>query len=84
MYCLAGIGGNVDTIMENTRAADKILVIDGCETDCARKTLERGGFKEFIHFRVTDLGFEKGQTPPTDYRIEMVTQKGRELLRSAG
>ncbi len=82
MYCLAGIGGDVDTIIENTRTAGKILVIDGCDTDCARKTMERAGFKDFLHLRVTDCGFEKGQTPPTDWRIETVAEKGRALLKS--
>ena len=40
MYCLAGIGGRVDAIMANTQAAAKLLVIDGCSQECARKTLE--------------------------------------------
>ncbi len=45
MYCLAGIGGRVNTIMETTKAAGKILVIDGCPQECARKTMEQAGFK---------------------------------------
>lgn len=38
MYCLAGIGGRVETIMVNTSAASKMLVIDGCASDCAKST----------------------------------------------
>ncbi|GAF73038.1 unnamed protein product, partial [marine sediment metagenome] len=51
MYCLAGIGGRVEEIMENTRAAEKILAIDGCEKECAKNCLEQAGFTEFAYLR---------------------------------
>jgi uncharacterized metal-binding protein len=80
MFCLAGIAGKVELIEVNTRAADRILVVDGCDSDCARKTMEIGGFTDFVHLRVSDLGMEKGKTPVTDDRIAMVANKLRELL----
>ena len=73
MYCLAGIAGEVETIVENSRGAVRLLVVDGCDSDCAKKTMERGGFGDFVHFRVTDLGMEKGKTPVSEERIEQVT-----------
>jgi uncharacterized metal-binding protein len=42
--------------------------------------MELGGFTEFIHLRVSDLGMEKGKTPVTDERIALVAAKLRELL----
>lgn len=80
MFCLAGIAGKVELIEVNTRGADRILVVDGCDSDCARKTMEFGGFTGFIHLRVSDLGMEKGKTPVTDERIAMVAAKLRALL----
>jgi uncharacterized metal-binding protein len=80
MFCLAGIAGKVELIEVNTRGADRLLVVDGCDSDCAKKTMELGGFTGFIHLRVSDLGLEKGKTPVTDERIEMVAAKLRELL----
>jgi uncharacterized metal-binding protein len=80
MYCLAGIAGKVELIEVNTRGADRILVVDGCDSDCAKKTMEFGGFTGFLHLRVSDLGMEKGKTPVTDERIAMVAAKLRELL----
>jgi uncharacterized metal-binding protein len=80
MFCLAGIAGKVELIEVNTRGADRILVVDGCDSDCAKKTMEFGGFTDFIHLRVSDLGMEKGKTPVTDERIAMVAAKVRELL----
>jgi uncharacterized metal-binding protein len=49
MYCLAGVGGRVSGIMATTEAAAAILAIDGCPLDCARRTLEEAGFREFEH-----------------------------------
>lgn len=80
MFCLAGISGKVELIEGNTRGADRLLVLDGCDSDCAKKTMEIGGFTGFIHLRVSDLGLEKGKTPVTEERIEMVAAKLRELL----
>lgn len=80
MYCLAGIGGRVAGIMETTKAAGAILAIDGCEQDCARKTLELAGFTGFAHLRLSDLGMAKGQTPPNDTNIEKAAAKGRTLI----
>ena len=80
MFCLAGIAGKVELIEVNTRGADRILVVDGCDSDCAKKTMEFGGFTGFIHLRVSDLGMEKGKTPVTDERIALVAAKLGELL----
>ncbi|MCX6622498.1 MAG: putative zinc-binding protein [Acidobacteria bacterium] len=80
MYCLAGIAGKVELIEVNTRGAGRILVVDGCDSDCARKTMELGGFTEFAHLRVSDLGMEKGKTPVTGERIAEVAAKLRQLL----
>ena len=80
MFCLAGISGKVELIEVNTRGADRLLVVDGCDSDCAKKTMELGGFSGFIHFRASDLGMEKGKTPVTDERINMVAERLRELL----
>jgi uncharacterized metal-binding protein len=72
MFCLAGIGGRVPGITEKARGAERILAIDGCSLDCAKKTLEQAGFADFRHVRVTDLGMEKGQAPATDQNVEIV------------
>jgi uncharacterized metal-binding protein len=81
MYCLAGVGGDVDMIVNNTRAADMLTVIDGCDTDCAAKLLRKAGFDEFRHLRITDLGFEKGQSPMTEEAIDEVVEKLLALVR---
>jgi uncharacterized metal-binding protein len=81
MSCLAGIGGRVSGLMANAAAAPALLAIDGCPLDCAKKTLELAGFTNIRHFRVTDLGFKKGKTEPTDEVIATVVRHAETLLQ---
>ena len=80
MFCLAGIGGNISGMIASAKGADRVLVIDGCVLDCAKKTMEERDIDGYLHFRVTDLGMEKSKSPATQERIEAVAQKGKELL----
>lgn len=82
MYCLAGVGGRVPDIMENTRAASLILAIDGCEKDCARLCLREAGFADVKHLRVTDLGLKKGESPASSERIALVVERAMEMLNA--
>jgi uncharacterized metal-binding protein len=59
MHCLAGIEGHVDSIIESTKMAKKLVVIDGCHVQCAKKTLEHAGFGVDVHVVVTGLGIKK-------------------------
>ncbi len=62
MYCLAGIGGRVESMLALTRSAKKIVALDGCAQECARKTLELAGFSAFAHLKLEDLGLAKGES----------------------
>lgn len=80
MFCLAGIGGKVSGIVETTKAASRILAIDGCPLNCARRTLEEAGFDGFEHLMIQDIGLKKGGTPITDENVTLVVEKARSLL----
>lgn len=80
MFCLAGIGGGIEPIMQKTKSASKILAIDGCGLDCVKNTLEKAEFTKFEHLRITDLDMEKGNSPATDENIAKVVANGIALL----
>ena len=84
MFCLAGVGGQVSGIVESTRAAARILAIDGCPLDCARSTLEVAEIPNFTHLRVTDLGMKKGETAVTPEAVAEVAQKAGAALNESG
>ena len=80
MFCLAGVGGRVPGIMENTKKAKTLLVIDGCPLQCSRNTLEKAGFKGFKHVCLSDLGMAKGKTPVTSEVVAEVAAHGKRML----
>jgi len=80
MYCLAGVGGHVEDMILNVQAAGKILAIDGCPKDCARRTLEHAGFSDIAHIRLTDMGLQKGVSPATEERVADVAERAKPLL----
>ena len=80
MFCLAGIGGQVEPIMKKTHSASRILAIDGCNLDCVKSCLENAGFTEFEYIRVTDLGLEKSKSPANEENVARVTAKATEIL----
>jgi uncharacterized metal-binding protein len=82
MFCLAGIGGRVPGIMENTRKAKTLLVIDGCPLQCSRNSLEKAGFREFKHVCLSDLGMAKGKTPVTDENEAAVADHAKRMLKT--
>lgn len=78
MYCLAGIGGKVSSSDGVTKAAKRIIAIDGCSVHCSRKTLKQAGFTTDLHVKVTDLGNEKESSFFMDFsEIEATIQKIR-------
>lgn len=79
MYCLAGIGGHVQGILDTTAAADEIITIDGCPTACATKALEHAGFRPKM-ISLKELGFAKGESPANEDNINAVFMKIKSIL----
>ena len=80
MFCLAGVGGRVSSIMKTTEVADKILAIDGCPLDCVKNSLEQAGFTKFEHLQLAEMGLEKAKSPVSDDAVEKVAAKGKQML----
>lgn len=74
MFCLSGIGAHIPGMIESTKAANKLIAIDGCPVACSKKTLEHAGFK-VTAFNFKDLGFEKGKSKVNDENIEKAASK---------
>lgn len=81
MFCLAAIGAKLESFVNATKEADKVLVLDGCQVNCAKRTLEEAGIKSVLHIQITDLGIEKGKSPVNDETIRIVVDEGKKLLK---
>jgi uncharacterized metal-binding protein len=80
MYCLGGIGGKVDDILSAARGAERIMVIDGCPLDCAKRCLEQAGFTDLRHLRLTDHQMEKDKTPVTVRNVQLAADRAKHVL----
>ncbi|MFO8081338.1 MAG: putative zinc-binding protein [Armatimonadota bacterium] len=80
MFCLAGLGGDVEPLIERTEGAERILVIDGCPVACAKKTLERHGI-DHQWLEITSLGIDKAPDLELDAaQVECVMNAADEML----
>lgn len=82
MYCLAGVGGGLPSMVKTAKAADTLLAIDGCPQNCAAQCLKNAGIEKFRHLKLADLGFEKGKAPVTDEAVATIAGKAQRLLAS--
>lgn len=74
MNCLAVVGAGIEKYIVDFKTKN-ILMLDGCPIDCGKQILDKAGFENYNYFRVTDLGYKKGQTPVTEEVIEAVYEK---------
>ena len=81
MFCLAGLGADIQGMVQTARDADLNLVIDGCPMDCAKKIFDRRGLTNYRQIKVTDLGIEKVKgVCCTDEQVDKVVAKAKEVL----
>ncbi|AOJ01427.1 MULTISPECIES: putative zinc-binding protein [Burkholderia] len=59
MSCIAGIGGDVPSLLKVAHSGRPILVIDGCLLVCAKRSLERHGIVPDAHLQLGEHGVRK-------------------------
>jgi uncharacterized metal-binding protein len=88
--CLAGLQHGVKPVVGKTKAAKKVITVDGCPFECSRKTAEQAGFKLTKSIVLTrDIGMKKkalhediGQDlkPVMEYISQDEVQKAKDLI----
>ncbi|AEG13924.1 DGC domain protein [Desulfofundulus kuznetsovii DSM 6115] len=58
LFCLAGIGGHVESFIESSKG-NRLVVIDGCPTACARKIFDHVNLPVTDYIVVTGLDIKK-------------------------
>jgi len=59
IFCLAGIGGHIPSMLESAKVARRVVAIDRCAVGCSKNTLEHAGFEVTDYVVVTELGIKK-------------------------
>lgn len=62
IFCLGGLPTEAPLVLQKTRAARRLITVDGCLLNCARKIVEQAGFTpdKTINL-VQDCGIKSGQ-----------------------
>ncbi|MGB9920603.1 MAG: putative zinc-binding protein [Moorellales bacterium] len=81
MFCLAGIGGHIESMLNSAKGAKRLVALDGCAVACARHTLEHAGFVVTDQVIVTELGIEKRyDLDPPPEAVARVAEEARKSL----
>lgn len=72
MSCIAGVGGDVRSLVKVAEKAQKILALDGCPLQCAAECLKRHHIEPTVHLVLTDHGLVKN--PSADVTPEIVEE----------
>ena len=59
IMCLGGLPTSVKPVLGKTRAAKKVITVDGCPFECSRKIVEQAGFKPISIILTRDIGMKK-------------------------
>lgn len=70
MSCIAGVGGDVPSLVRKAQAAAHggrpILAIDGCALACVRSVLARRGMRPTVHLQLGEHGVRKAYHADVD------------------
>ena len=66
MSCIAGVGGDVKSLVRLATSGRSIVAIDGCPLRCVKKSLGRHDVQPSLHVTLTDLGVSKQLHTPFD------------------
>lgn len=61
MSCIAGVGGDVKSLVRTALSGRSILALDGCPLHCAARILARHGLRPTWHYDLSEHGVRKRQ-----------------------
>ena len=59
MSCIAGVGGDVPSLVKTARSGRPIIALDGCPLVCVKSTLARHGVAADRHYQLQQYGVKK-------------------------
>ena len=74
MSCIAGVGGDVPSLVKTARSGRPIIALDGCPLVCVQSSLARHGITPARHYQLQQYGVRKRQHEDFD------PEQAREVL----
>lgn len=84
MSCIAGVGGDVQSLVKTAKAANEIIAIDGCQLQCVHSILKKHNIEPNHHFILSELGVSKRTHQDFDHQeAEIVFKKINKFLEES-
>jgi len=61
MSCIAGVGGDVPSLLRTAKSGRPIVALDGCALACVKSSLARHGLTPVLVFDLSEQGVRKHQ-----------------------
>ena len=59
MSCIAGVGGDVPSLVRLAQSGRPVVAVDGCPLECVRNCLARHGVTPDLHVQLAEHGVRK-------------------------
>jgi uncharacterized metal-binding protein len=59
MSCIAGVGGDVPSLVRTATSGRPVMALDGCVLGCVRSCLARHGVRPSAYFLLSEMGVRK-------------------------
>ncbi|KGF83523.1 zinc-binding protein [Massilia sp. JS1662] len=59
MSCIAGVGGDVPSLVKLAKSGRPVVAVDGCPLECVRSCLARHGVTPDLHVQLAEHGVRK-------------------------
>jgi uncharacterized metal-binding protein len=82
MSCIAGVGGDVKSLVRTAKSGRSIIALDGCPLQCAAHILKRHGLKADWHYDLSKMGVKKKQHK--DFDPQEAAQVLQHILTDSG
>jgi uncharacterized metal-binding protein len=76
MSCIAGVGGDVPSLVRKATSGRPVIAIDGCALECARSCLARHDVVPDVHHRLSNAGVRKkfGEDFDADQALDVLDE----------
>lgn len=84
MSCIAGVGGDVASLVKTAHSGRPIIALDGCPLVCVKSSLARHGIEPDRHYQLQHYGIKKRQHEDFDPgQAAMVLERVKADLQAA-
>lgn len=59
MSCIAGVGGDVPSLVKVATSGRPVVALDGCPLHCVRSSLARHGVEPAVHVTLSEYGVKR-------------------------